>query len=93
MSELHVLAENRGIGMKREDLLLFYLGDSLIGRRYNIVISGRRILMSLYIMYNLGIPEDAVEVCLACQIDFRDVYPDTFPLWNIYRFLAVVTCS
>ncbi len=87
------LCEKRNVHLCNKDLPLFYLRDSLVGRRWNMFSQHRDITEAInyWHKFRLWIPHDTFEIQMSLSPQFmQDTHPQIFEYWSVLRFPAGV---
>ena len=93
MYNLVELAASRKVHLIGKDLPLFYLRDSLLGRRWNMFSQHADITKAIafWSSFRLWIPHDSVELSMNNTVAILgESHPDIFDDWNVFRFPAGV---
>jgi len=93
MYDLVNLAEQNKFGVIAKDLPLFYLRDSLVGRRWNMFSQHVDITKSIdfWNRFRLWIPHDTMELMMSSTVaSLGAIHPRIFDTWNVLHFPAGV---
>ena len=85
------LVENTSVEFVAKDLPIFYLRDSLLGRRWNQFSQHRDITTAMNYWYRFGIwiPHDTLELRMHISAaTLRTIHPEIFPEWSALCFPA-----
>ncbi len=89
------LVEDQRTPVLQKDLPIYYLRDSLLGRRWNQFSQHRDITQAINFWHKFGlwIPHDSFETRMCTPItSLAKVHPRIFDYWTVLKFPAGVPC-